>query len=118
MNFLRLFPVYISLLLLAAHFFRAGQTILAVIPLVLFVPLLLKEKWVPWLIQVALVLGVLEWIRTIVAVAEIRMEHGAPWVRMAVILGAVALFTALSCLVFKSEGLKRRYSTGETSEPG
>jgi len=116
MNFFKLFPVYISFLLLAAHFFRAGQTVLAVIPLILFIPLLLREKWVPWLIQAALVLGALEWIRTLVAVAEIRMEHGAPWVRMAVILGAVALFTALSCLVFRSKGLKKRYSSEETSD--
>ena len=116
MNFFRLFPVYISFLLLTAHFFRAGQTVLAVIPLILLIPLFLKEKWVPWLIQLALVLGALEWVRTIVAVAEIRMHHGAPWVRMAVILGAVALFTALSSLVFKSKGLKKRYSAVETPE--
>ena len=110
MNFLRLFPVFISLLLLAAHFFRAGQTVLAVIPLVLFIPLILREKWVPWLIQLALVLGAVEWLRTLVSVAQIRMENDMPWARMAVILGAVALFTALSSLVFRSKGLRKRYS--------
>ena len=110
MNFLRLFPVFISLLLLAAHFFRAGQTVLAVIPLILFIPLILREKWVPWLIQLALVLGAVEWLRTLVSVAQIRMEYDMPWARMAVILGAVALFTARSSLVFRSKGLRKRYS--------
>jgi len=110
MNFLRLFPVFISLLLLAAHFFRAGQTVLAVIPLILFIPLILREKWVVWLIQLALVLGAVEWLRTLVSVAQIRMEYDMPWVRMAVILGAVALFTALSSLVFRSKGLRKRYA--------
>jgi len=110
MNFLRLFPVFISLLLLAAHFFRAGQTVLAVVPLILFIPLILREKWVPWLIQLALVLGAVEWVRTLVSVAQIRMEYDMPWARMAVILGAVALFTALSSLVFRSKGLRKRYS--------
>jgi len=115
MNFLRLLPVFISLLLLAAHFFRAGQTVLAVIPLLLFVPLLLREKWVPRLIQLALVLGAVEWLRTLVSVAQMRMEHDMPWVRMAVILGSVALFTALSSLVFRSKGLHKRYSAWEAS---
>lgn len=110
MIFLRLLPVFISLLLLAAHFFRAGQTVLAVIPLILFIPLFLRERWVPWLIQLALVLGALEWLRTLVSVAQIRMEYDMPWIRMAVILGAVALFTAFSSLVFRSKGLRKRYS--------
>ena len=110
MNFLRLLPVFMSLLLLAAHFFRTGQTVLAVIALILFIPLILKEKWVVWLIQLALVLGAVEWLRTLASVAQTRMEYDMPWVRMAVILGAVALFTALSSLVFRSKGLRKRYA--------
>ena len=116
MNFLRLLPVFISFLLLAAHFFRAGQTVLAVIPLVLFIPLILRERWVPWLIQLVLVLGAVEWLRTLVSVAQIRMEYDMPWIRMAVILGAVALFTAFSSLVFRSNGLRKRYSIERASD--
>jgi hypothetical protein len=110
MNFLRLLPVIISLLLLSAHFMRAGQTMLAALPVVLMAFLIVREKWVAWLIQLALVLGAIEWIRTLVAVAEVRLEYGMPWVRMAVILGAVAAFTALSSLVFRSKGLRKRYT--------
>lgn len=109
MNFFRLFPVHISLLLLAAHFFRAGQVVLCIVPLLLFIPLLLREKWVPWLIQTALALGALEWVRTLVSIAQIRMANDMAWGRMAVILGVVALFTALSGLVFRSKALKSRY---------
>ena len=116
MNFFRLLPVFISFLLLAAHFFRAGQTVLAVIPLVLFIPLILRERWVPWLIQLVLVLGAVEWLRTLVSVAQIRMEYDMPWIRMAVILGAVALFTAFSSLVFRSKGLRKRYSIERASD--
>ena len=110
MNFLRLLPVIISLLLLSAHFMRAGQTMLAALPVVIMAFLIVREKWVAWLIQLALVLGAIEWIRTLVAVAEVRLEYGMPWVRMAVILGAVAAFTALSSLVFRSKGLRKRYT--------
>ena len=113
MNFVRLLPVFISFLLLSAHFFRAGETVYAIIPLLLFIPMMFRKTWVPWLIQFALLLGAVEWLLTAYSVAQIRVEYGMPWVRMAVILGAVALFTALSAMVFWSKGLSKRYSGGE-----
>ncbi|MCW8925478.1 MAG: hypothetical protein OQJ84_04410 [Xanthomonadales bacterium] len=113
MSFFRLLPVFLSFLLLAAHFFRAGQTVMAAIPLLLLIPLASRKIWVPWLIQLALLLGAIEWVRTLYVVAQLRIEYGQPWHRMAIILGAVALFTALSCLVFRSKGLRNRYSEGE-----
>jgi hypothetical protein len=57
MNFLRLLPVVISLLLLGAHFLRAGQTSLVVVSLVLLIPLFFRKSWVPRLIQLVLLLG-------------------------------------------------------------
>jgi hypothetical protein len=44
------------------------------------------------------------------------MEYDMPWVRMAVILGVVALFTAFSSLVFRSKGLRKRYSVERASD--
>ncbi len=110
MNFLRLLPVFISILLIAAHFLRAGQTIIVVIVLLLPLLLFLKKFWVPWIIQAILLLCALEWVLTLVATARFRIGQGEEWMRMAIILGAVALFTALSSLVFISSALKKRYS--------
>ena len=110
MNFLRLLPVFISFLLLGAHFLRAGNTVVVVILLAILFLLFIKKYWVPWVIQLILLLGSLEWIRTLVSVAQFRIGADMPWTRMAVILGAVALFTALSCLVFRSKALRERYS--------
>jgi len=109
MNFVRLTPVFISFVLLAAHFLRAGQTVVVVVLLAMLFLLFLKKYWVPWLIQLVLFLGALEWLRTLVSVAQVRIGMDAPWMRMAVILGAVALFTVLSCLVFRSQALRDRY---------
>lgn len=109
MNFVRLIPVFLSLLLLSAHFFRAGQVVLMVIPLLLLIPLAFRQAWVPGMVQVVLWLGAIEWLRMIYSVAQYRIAHGDDWHRMAVILGAVALFTALSSLVFRSAGLRKRY---------
>lgn len=114
MNFLRLLPVFISFLLLAAHFVRAGQSILAFILLFLLMLLALRKFWVPWVMQLALLLGAIEWLRTLVFVAQMRMEFGMPWTRLAIILGSVALFTALSSLVFRSNGLRKWYSDRKT----
>jgi hypothetical protein len=100
----------VSFLLLSAHFVRAGQIALAAGSLILLIPLMFRKTWVPWIIQLALLLGAVEWIRTLVSVAQVRMEFGMPWTRLAIILGAVALFTACSSLVFRNKTLRKRYS--------
>ena len=116
MNFLRLLPVFLSVLLLAAHFYRAGQTLIVLGLLLLLSLLMVKKYWVPWVMQAVLLLGALEWLRTLVTVANIRIEYGMPWTRMAVILGVVALFTACSGLVFRSKALRERYSDKDQTE--
>ena len=116
MNFVRLLPVILSILLLAAHFFRAGDNLYVIVLLVLLLLLAIKKPWVPWLLQVALVLGAVEWLRTLMFVAQMRIEFGMPWTRMAIIMGAVAMFTALSSLVFRGKALRKRYSGGNVTE--
>ena len=110
MNFLRLTPAILSLLILGAHFLRSGQTLIVGLCLVLILLLLLRSKWVPRLIQAVLVLGSLEWLWTLYTFAVIRMAHGQPWLRMAIILGGVALFTAASAFVFRNRQLRKYYS--------
>ena len=111
MNFVWLIPVFLSLLLLGAHLlFHTGQLAIALIPLLFLVPLMLRKYWVPWLTQLVLLLGAIEWVRTLYVGVNQKLAAGADWQRYALILGAVALFTALSCLVFRSEGLRARYS--------
>lgn len=121
MNFLRLLPVVLSFLLLAAHFHRAGLTLLvgicAFLPLLLF----LRKPWVPQFFQAVLVMGALEWLRTLYVLAEMRIALEQPWNRLAVVLGAVALFTALAGLVFNGDSLRARYClrrAGGSDQPG
>lgn len=109
MNAIKLLPVCISTLLLGAHFIRFGfypVTILCIsFPLLLFI----KNKWVARIIQLFLVLGAIEWLRTLYIYAIEREAIGESWTRLAVILGSVALFTGLSSLVFLFKSLKNRY---------
>ena len=109
MNFVRLLPVILSSWLLGAHFLRGWNipvvALLVLLPLLLFV----RRPWVARVFQVVLLLGALEWIWTTIEFTRIRMAVGEPWVRMVVILGVVALFTAASALVFRTRGLRQRY---------
>ena len=115
MNFLRLLPVIISFLLLAAHFMHAGQTYLIILMLLLPLALIPRKPWVPMIFQLVLLVGAIEWLRTLVVIAQTRMGFGEPWIRMVVILGAVVLFTALSSLVFRNTALRKRYSDGNNT---
>jgi hypothetical protein len=109
MNAVRLIPVLISVLLMAAHFSRADNTALVIVSLAFPLILLVRRPWVARVTQVALLVAGLEWIRTLVVIAARRQAAGEPWVRMAVILGVVAAFTVGSAMVFRSRGLKERY---------
>lgn len=109
MNILRLLPVILSFLLLGAHFYRAGDALLAGLCVALLLLLFLRETWIPRLFQVLLVLGALEWLRALYGFVQMRIAFGEPWLRLAIILGAVALFTGLSGLVFRNGKLRARF---------
>jgi hypothetical protein len=111
MNFLRLFPVILSTLVLGAHFFRGGNLAVVVAVVVFLFLLLVKKPWVAWAYQALLVAGAIEWVRTLVEIMRRRQAMGEPWTRMAVILGAVAVITAASALVFRTRALRERYQT-------
>ncbi|MDT8435218.1 MAG: hypothetical protein RRA92_00555 [Gemmatimonadota bacterium] len=104
---LRLLPVVLSAVLLAAHFSRAGSGWLVALSLAFPLLLLVRDGRAVRLVQGILVLGGLEWVRTAVRIAEGRVALGEPWLRMALILGGVALFTWASALVFRAPALRR-----------
>ena len=98
---LRLTPVVLSFIVLAAHVMRQGIPWLPW--LVLLAPLLLatRQGWAARFLQVVLVLGALEWVRTTVTLARLRIAADEPWTRMAVILVVVAVVTGASALVLQ-----------------
>ncbi|MCP4131967.1 MAG: hypothetical protein GY754_13400 [bacterium] len=109
MNVLKLIPVFISFLLLGAHFFRTGLLPFVVLCMVLSFFLFVKEAWAARLLQIFLIIGAYEWVRTLLTFTDERLAMGRPWIRLVIILGMVALFTGLSALVFHSPSLKERY---------
>ena len=98
MRHLLLVPIVLSSLTLGAHLLRGGHPLLTLVAVAL--PLLLVPRSVAALrlLQGLLLLGAFEWLRMLAEIREMRRALEQPWHRMAAILGAVALVTALSAL--------------------
>jgi hypothetical protein len=109
-------PVVLSLLLLAAHFLRSGSLLLvgALVLMVALVPV--RRAWAARALQVTLVLGTLEWLRTLFVLVSSRMQAGEPVTRLAAILGGVAAVTALSAWVFRGKRMRVWYRLGRGME--
>ena len=102
-------PVVLGILVLGAHFLRFGNWIGVFAAFLLIALLFLRRPWVARLMQVVLVLGTLEWLRTMYELAHIRSLHGQPYGRMLVILGVVAAVTLFAALLFESKTLRQVY---------
>ena len=111
MNFLRLLPALLSCLLLGAHFMRMGLLPLTVVCALVPLVLLVRNRWAALSVQLVLVLGTVEWVRTLIGLYAARQAAGLSGGRMALILGGVAAFTLLSTLLFRSRALRERYRT-------
>ena len=98
MRHLLLVPIVLSALTLGAHLLRGGSLPLAVAAAALPLLLLPRSAAALRVLQGLLLLGAFEWLRTLTGLVELRRALGEPWHRMAVILGAVALVTALAAL--------------------
>jgi pheromone shutdown protein TraB len=109
MILVRLLPPAIAALVLAAHFYRAGNLVVAGLAAALVALLFVPRGWAARIVQLGLAVGALEWVLTLVRLIEARQSMGQPYARLALILGAVALGTALSALVFRARSLRQRF---------
>lgn len=106
---LRLVPAALALVALGAHFLRAGHVALVAAALAVVALLFVRRSLAARTVQGALMLGTLEWLRTLALLAGERRAAGAPYLRMTLILAGVALATALSLLAFRSRAVKDHF---------
>lgn len=111
----RLAAPIIAVLLLGASLLRAGNEIMVAGCGLLLLLLAVPRPWAAWIAQIALVLAALRWLWLTWVLASMRAAAGVPYGRMALILGAVALFTLLAALVFRSTRLRRYYRLDPTT---
>lgn len=107
---LRVIPTVFALLLLAAHFLRGGNYILTAACALLPLLLLVRRRMALRVIQCALAAGVAVWIHTAIVLTQTRMEFGAPWLRMLLILSAVSLLTGCCALLLNTDAVKSRFA--------
>jgi hypothetical protein len=115
MNWAWLSAPAVALLLLAAHFQRAGQWPLMLACVALVLLLGWPRAWVPRLVQAGLAFGAGVWLWTTIVLVQHRLAGHQGWLRLALILGAVMLFTASAALVFERPGLRRHFRRGPTA---
>lgn len=102
-------PIFLSSLIISAHFYRNGFVIISVLCLLSPLLLLFKRRWIPELITFLLVLFALEWVRTMFSYINEYQLQQRPYNKLAVILLSVIVFTLLSSTVFKTKVMKKRY---------
>ena len=110
MILLQLLPVVVSLLVLGAHFLRGGNVIAVPLILVALSLLGVRRRWAARVVQAMLLLGTVEWVRSLVQLATWRAQTGQPATRLVVILSSVAIFTGLSALMFRTARLRLRFA--------
>ena len=105
----RSIPVFLSALLLAAHFLRWGNLPLVVLCLLFPFLLLIRRRWTLLTVQVLTLAGAAIWANATYRLVRQRMLLGEPWGRLVVILGLLILLSCVAALLLNSKTVKDRY---------
>ena len=109
MTLLAFLPIVLSLLILGAHFLRFGAMLPVAGTALLLGLLMIRRPWAARIVQVALVLATVEWLRTTLHLTLERMHAGLPYVRMVAILALVTAMTAFSAWLFQTDRIGSVY---------
>jgi hypothetical protein len=96
----------LALLLLAAHLLHAGFMVATAVAVLLGALLAVRRPWAARVLQLVLVLAVVEWVLTAARLAQLRAQHDQPYLRLVLILGGVAGFTALAAALLQHRRLR------------
>lgn len=106
---LRAIPALLCGAILGAHFLRQGSLLAPLICLALpAAALILRRDWALASTRLLLWTGAALWLLNGFRMAQGRIERGEPWQRMALILGSVAVLTALSAWLLGDKAVQER----------
>ena len=106
---IRVIPLILASLLLAAHFLRDGNLVLTLLCGSFPLLLLIKKPW-SWLAgQLFAYSGAVVWLYITVALVQQRIYWGMPWFRLVMILGGVAVFTSWAGYLLNAAPVKEKY---------
>jgi hypothetical protein len=107
---LRLAPLILSALLVAAHFLRSGDMLPVLLCLLAPGLLFVRKPWSLVVIQALCVVSALIWLFVLFGIIQERLITGQPWWPSALILGLVAAFSLYSGWLLESPDVKEHYS--------
>jgi polyferredoxin len=107
MTLLRLLPAILAALLMGAHLLRMQGPVAAAGFVVLPCLFLLRRRWVLSAARGLALAGAVAWLVFATEIARGRLARGEPWLRMAVILGAVAALHLLAARWLRGPRLER-----------
>ncbi|WP_457569031.1 hypothetical protein [Desulfurobacterium sp.] len=90
---------FLSLLLIAAHFLRAGNLILAITFVCLFILWFFKNNITKKILQATLLAGILVYIYTTYILIRERIYNGLPFTKTLAIMSGVTGFIFLSFIL-------------------
>jgi hypothetical protein len=96
---LRSTPAALAVLVLGAHFYRNAAVVPALVCVAAVALVFVRRPGAVLAVRLGLAAGSVLWIVTAWRIARVRIQAGMPYVRMLVILGAVAAFTAIAAWV-------------------
>jgi len=106
----RIIAISLAALVLGAHFLRDGNILLTVVFALSPLLLLIKQRWVLWVLQAIAYVGAVLWLQTAIQILNQRLLLGEPWLRMVIILGVVAAFSVFAGVLMNGKVMQDKYS--------
>lgn len=106
---LRVIPVILAAILLAAHFLRSYSLLPMTLCLLAPFLLLVRKRWSLLTIQLSTIPAALIWLLTLYGIIQQRIFEGRSWTASAIILGVVAAFTFFAGWLLNSPAIKEHY---------
>ena len=97
------------ILILAAHFSRGSNNILAGLTLLIPFLFFVKQKWVIISLEVFAYVAAVVWLYGAYEYIQVRIASGDGWIRLLIIMGVVALYTAWTGFFLRSDKIKEVY---------
>jgi hypothetical protein len=107
---LRIVPIVLAAILLAAHFLRTYSLLPMVLCLLAPFLLLIHKRWSLLILQLLTIPAALIWLLTLYGIIQQRIFEGRSWTASAIILGVVAAFTLLAGWLLNSLDVKEDFS--------
>jgi len=109
----RILPYVLMIILLAAHFSRGGNDILAGVALLIPILFFVKQKAVILFLELIAYFSAGVWLFSAYQYIQIRSAAGDDWFRLLIIMGAVALYSAWTGFFLRSEKIRTVYRKSE-----